>query len=162
MARLTNYLILVFLVFFLFAMQSFTGCSDDDDDTEPTHTATTTPTITPTPSPTGNAPVLLYPINNEQLFGQMITFDWTDAIGATRYWFRISFKVSDNSDGTWVPLWDSTYLECADSQLILSRDDIWYYWQENVLGWTPGEYSWAVQGDTSTTWSETGYFTWLE
>ncbi|MBN2382778.1 hypothetical protein JXQ70_07840 [bacterium] len=143
---------------FLAVLNLVGGCTEDDSDPTPTPT----PTITPTPTPTGNAPELLFPIDDEQVTGESITFDWTDALEANRYWLAMWFWYVQGEGGTWVPLWENNYQESELSQQTLSRSDIWFYWQDLDYGWQPGRYAWTVQGDTSSVWAETGFFIWLE
>jgi len=158
MKIIPNLLVLSSLIGVLMVLNSFNACIEDEH--SPTPTAT--PTITPTPTPTGNAPQLLYPIDGEQISSPAITFDWSDSIGATKYWFALWVWYPAGETGSWLPLWDNTFRECSGSQLTLTRAEIWFYWQNDSYNWISGDYAWAVQGDTSSCWSETGYFSWLE
>lgn len=126
----------------------------------PTETPTSTPTITPTPTPTGNAPFLIFPINNTQVGTNSITFDWTDPVGAHEYWFRLLVWYPAGAEGSWIPLWSGFYQWSEVSQLTLTRDDIWFLYQAENFGWIPADYAWTVVGDTSTAWAPFGYFTW--
>lgn len=154
--------IVVSLVLFMGA-HAFLACQGgDDDDADPTPTAVMTPTITPTPTVSGNAPIPVYPKDDIVVTTEGITFDWTDSIGATEYWFSMHIWYEANGGGEWIPLWWGFYQWSSASQITISRSDIWFFDGEEDLGWQHGRYRWSVTGDTSTAWSIDSYFTWNE
>ena len=130
-------LCLVFLQFFI-------ACSDDDDDNNdnnnnndddnqeftptititptftPTFTRTRTPTITPTFTPTGNAPELLYPIDEVEISDYYIEFDWTDAPGSTQYWFALWIWYPAGASGEWISIWNNLYQNVDESRLVIN------------------------------------------
>jgi len=151
--------IVVALFMILSFMNIFVACTgDDDDDSTPTET----PTATPTPTPEGNAPPLLYPVDNVNVTDATLTFDWSDVPGATTYWFVMWVWYPAGESGGWQAIWDLAYQETSESQLIINREDIWFYYNNETNGWQSGEYSWSVTSDMSTAWSQTAYFTWTE
>jgi hypothetical protein len=154
-------LVIGFFLSLILFFNSLPACTENPADPTPTPTSTSTPTITPTATPTGNAPYPIFPINNAQVSGETITFDWTDPPGARNYVFTMLVWYPPGQGGNWIPLWNGIYQSSSTSQLTLSRDEIWFYFQEESFGWLSADYAWAVTSDTSTSWSQYGYFTWL-
>lgn len=151
-------LLSLFLIFNLIV-----SCNNSSSpDPTPTPTETATPTITPTYTPTGNAPELIYPIDNVTVTSDAITFDWTDSVGATQYWIAFWIKYPTDGTGQWITVWNELYQNSTESSLTLTKDDIWFYFGGDDYGWVASDYAWIVTSDTSTAWSEFGYFHWGE
>lgn len=155
-------IIAIFLLFVLLVLNFVPACSDDDPDPTPTPTATATPTITPTFTPTGNAPSVEYPIDDIQVSDETILFNWSDVVGGHNYWLALWVLYPPGEGGQWLSVWNDIYLESDVSELAISKDEIWFTFQEEDYGWTAAQYRWSVTGDTSTAWSLPGYFYWVD